>query len=780
MNQNSESQIFLAFDEGLEADHQQRMAILARYFPTDPSAQKEVHDLWEIELEEAIQPISDQALALLLTDTTPKDFGDFEELDYLGKGGMGVVYRARQKSLDRMIAIKTLHDPYADQRSKQRFDDEIRHLAAMSHPNIATIHGFDYLPDSRPFFYMEYLQGESLDEWCRHQSWRACIDAFIEVCAGVAHAHSKGILHCDLKPSNILVVNGTPKLIDFGLAVLTENGCLQGGTPTYMAPELLAGKRPDTRSDIYALGKVFQKILVDDSGFAKKLPHRQELLRVFEKATKTHADARYGSCLAMGQDLQAYLDCEPLQACGNQWPYRFRKWLQRHPFKLVITALLCVALGFVGAERIKREQERNAAKREMDAFSHFLKSTLASSSALNYGQDIPSYALLHNNLKKLENFQGSRLSKAVLCRRLGLNFVDIGSYDEAERLFNQALRLIGTQLEPTAPQRLDLVLDLAYLDQERGRLFDSEKGYREALWHAETSDHNEYKLKAKSGLATTLGLRGLFLESETFFKEVNQNSSVHEPLRLLNLENLGSMYRQWGKYNQAVQVLEEAREYWTELKGELHPRTLSCRQQILFVQADQGHRDLGEQENVWRLRREVLGEGHPESLESLNTYANMHGNRNPLAAIALLELGLGEAGDLKHPIVLRMRHNLGHWLMAIDPEKAELVLRQTFAMRKALLGARHQDTLKTACTLAETLLAQDCLYEAETLFEATHRLAKASLGEDHPDSLVYQALLGVTLKNQGRQLEAQPMIQASYDGLKAAGSGHARWVGREL
>jgi len=197
----------------------------------------------------------------------------------LGEGGFGAVWLAEQREpVRRRIALKVLRATMPGPRLRARFDAERQLLARMEHPGVARIYDAGENDDGRLWFAMEYVEGEPIDRWCDRQraTLRTRVELLLQACAAVQHAHSKGVVHCDLKPSNILVseVDGTPvaKVIDFGVARVTSDtealptlgseaaGPL--GTLEFMAPEQVRGGRDaDTRTDVWALGVVLYQQL---------------------------------------------------------------------------------------------------------------------------------------------------------------------------------------------------------------------------------------------------------------------------------------------------------------------------------------------------------------------------------------------------------------------------------------------------------------------------------------------------------------------------------------
>ncbi len=215
----------------------------------------------------------------------PERIGPYYLLERIGEGGMGTVYAADQRSpIHRRVALKVIKPGMDTHEVIARFEAERQALALMSHPNIAAILDAGATEEGRPYFVMEYVQGEPITEYCdRHLlTIPERLNLFLTVCEAVQHAHQKGIIHRDLKPGNIMVAieadRPVPKVIDFGVAkaiTTIPGGALQTrigvaiGTPTYMSPEQGDYRTfdIDTRTDVYALGMVLYELLVGDLPF---------------------------------------------------------------------------------------------------------------------------------------------------------------------------------------------------------------------------------------------------------------------------------------------------------------------------------------------------------------------------------------------------------------------------------------------------------------------------------------------------------------------------------
>jgi serine/threonine-protein kinase len=209
-------------------------------------------------------------------------FGRYEILDKLGEGAMGVVYRARDRTLGRVVALKMLSAELgAEDELHQRFSREVEAIGRLNHPNIVTVYDMGE-SDGHLYMAMELLEGDDLRSLIEQQVDVPLADRvrfLAQICQGLGYAHSRGVVHRDIKPANILVTSGAmAKLLDFGLArvadkaTITKRGVILG-TPDYMAPEQAMGKPIDHRSDIFSAGSVFYEFLAYQKPFIGKTLH---------------------------------------------------------------------------------------------------------------------------------------------------------------------------------------------------------------------------------------------------------------------------------------------------------------------------------------------------------------------------------------------------------------------------------------------------------------------------------------------------------------------------
>jgi WD40 repeat protein/tRNA A-37 threonylcarbamoyl transferase component Bud32 len=331
-----------------------------------------------------------------------KSFGDYELLDEIAQGGMGVVYKARQQSLNRVVALKMiLWGKFATDDDVKRFLTEAEAASNLDHPNIVPIFEVGE-HDGRHYFSMRFIDGGSLadrlEPYLKDQ--RKSARLMVVIARGVHYAHQRGILHRDLKPANILIDSqGQPHITDFGLAKrveddsnLTNTGVIMG-SPSYMSPEQATGKteRLTTAADLYSLGAILYLLLTGRPPFQgdspldtlKQVLEREptrpssinrkidrDLETICLKCLEKEPQRRYGSAEALADDLVRWLRNEPILARpSNPWE-RGVKWTKRHPAAaaLVVVSLAAI-ITFSIREADNRTEQRIAAdklKRERD------------------------------------------------------------------------------------------------------------------------------------------------------------------------------------------------------------------------------------------------------------------------------------------------------------------------------------------------------------------------------------------------------------------------------
>lgn len=309
-------------------------------------------------------------------DVSEQPFAKYILLDELGRGGMGIVYRARQEGLGRIVALKVLRSIDHHPKVRQRFQNEAQSVASLQHPNIVQVIEISLEP-GKEFLSMEFLSGGSLDSKLSTNSWSNHeIAALIRTLARAIHyAHERGIIHRDLKPANILFTSeGTPKIVDFGLAKRVQDemrNTVTGsvlGTPCYMSPEQALGSdaKIGVATDIYSLGVILYQMLtkrlpfegatametlrwiadrdcVPRSQYAPLIP--RDLETICLKCLEKEPAARFESAQALAEDLDRFLDHLPINARRMSWMERAIRRVKRHPQVAALAASILI-VGF--------------------------------------------------------------------------------------------------------------------------------------------------------------------------------------------------------------------------------------------------------------------------------------------------------------------------------------------------------------------------------------------------------------------------------------------------
>jgi WD40 repeat protein len=367
---------------------------------------------WE---EEPETPPTNETLPEFATWNTGTRVGDYELIDVLGRGGMAVVYLARQVSLDRLVALKTVSAALgAESHGRERFRREARAVAQLEHPRIVSIHDIGTSAGAM-YYTMDYIAGADLGRAMRERTIpiREAASIVQKVAEAIEHAHQRGVLHRDLKPGNILLDKANePHVADFGIALETEAAAgltLTGdvlGTPPYMAPEALAGGpgKSSAASEVYALGAILFHLLTGRTPFtgttASEILHLalsaappsprllnaaipRDLETICLKCLEKSPESRYATAGALAEDLRRFLDGENILARPIPAPVRLARWARRRPAPAALLGLLIIGAlaATFAAIAFERSRER-AVRAETQAREQLFEAQLARAESL--------------------------------------------------------------------------------------------------------------------------------------------------------------------------------------------------------------------------------------------------------------------------------------------------------------------------------------------------------------------------------------------------------------
>jgi len=465
----------------------------------------------------------------------------YELLEELGRGGMGVVFRARHVRLNRVVALKViLSGAFASPAELRRFRTEAEAAAQLDHPHIVPLYEAGE-QDGLPYFSMKLVEGTRLSAHVRRLSRdpRAAVRLLLSVARAVHHAHQRGVIHRDLKPANILIdADGKPHVTDFGLAGRVEAGvgperagATQSGTvvgtPSYMAPEQAAGNKGLTTAvDVYALGAILYELLTGRVPFRAATPLetvRQVLEQEAESPRSVNPSAdrdleliclkclskdpqrRYGSAESLAADLERWLAGEPVHACPPSRAYQLRKFARRNRTPVLaasaITVALLLALVVLAVSNVRITGERNqkaAALRDRDsALAEKAGALLAARSSEREAND-QSFRALRNGARALR-----------LSGRMGQRFESLEALVQAGRI------------RPEEGRRDDAIAAMALADVRFG-----------PSWRAEAdlgAYDDSYRLVAHGDARGVVSIRSLPDDREIHSIDCGRK---HEMLRL--------------------------------------------------------------------------------------------------------------------------------------------------------------------------------------------------------------------------------------------------------
>jgi non-specific serine/threonine protein kinase/serine/threonine-protein kinase len=365
------------FDAAVELQPQERARYLDEHAPDEP-VRRQVEALLAADCGESlIVGAVGRAARELLAEPGELRLGPYRTVRLLGRGGMGAVYLAVRAdgAVDRQVAIKVVHSWIESASVIDRFYAERQILANLSHPGIAALYDAGTSEDERPWFAMEYVDGQPIDVFAdaRKLGVRERVELFLKVLDAVEHAHGHVVIHRDLKPANILVdAEGNPKLLDFGIAKVLEGRdvgttATRIHTPEFAAPEQVSGRALTTATDTFLAGGVLYKLLTGanphnladaTAAQAEKIicerdvtPPRQlnpkldrDLENIVMMALRREPERRYVSVALFSLDLRRYLDGLPVSATPDSLGYRARRFVVRHRVAVATAAFCFLAL----------------------------------------------------------------------------------------------------------------------------------------------------------------------------------------------------------------------------------------------------------------------------------------------------------------------------------------------------------------------------------------------------------------------------------------------------
>jgi serine/threonine-protein kinase len=709
-----------------------------------------------------------------------RQIGPFVLTREIARGGMGQVFEARRldDDFEQTVAIKLLPGHRLDAEARLRFAIERRILAGLKHPNIAQLIDGGTLDDGMPYIVMEYVDGVSIDRYCREQglSNHAIIELMLQVCSAVQLAHRNLIVHRDIKPANVLVdTSGTPKLLDFGIAKLLDPGDDDTGeqtrtgvrllTPAYASPEQVEGREITTAVDVYALGLLTYKLLTD------RLPYRAEptdahsmerqilstppeapsdalrsresfadssrppewrrqqyralrgdLDNILLMALRKEPERRYANVAALADDLQRHLDKRPIQARADSLSYRLGLLLKRHPVGVPVSALALLAAigaGTVFTWMLAEERDQAlAAEARASQTAQFAASLLSSTSAQNDGDRlVPVTELLDTASRRVaEELSEEPLVALPLHLALGEAHMSWGSYERAVDEARAALALAeGTGSRPEQALAFDLLARLSHdMGDVEGALRLTRRGF-EIMRETENSEDRALLLM---NMALSLNEAGHRLDALPVFAEaeiaLRELQGDAHPDLPWLMNNYGWCLHALGRWNEAMERYDWAIEMLERQDGPSFDLALTLSNRAGLL------RDTGRPEAA-----------EPDLRRALGLLQGMFGDEGHVGVARghhLLAAGLSELG--------RLDEALEHSHRAVE-------------MNLELLGSTHRWVGYSLNGRAGLHLALGELEAAARDIQAASGIVEALQGPDHLDHVEVLLLGGRLAVAQG-------------------------------
>ena len=702
--------------------------------------------------------LSADALQLDLSDAAQRRFGGYELLELIGEGGMGVVYRARQESLEREVALKLIAaGPWASRDFVERFRTEAQNAARAQHPNIVAIYEIGTI-DELHFFSMRLVRGASLAlALLREGPFEPQRAARLmqTIAEAVAYAHSLDVLHLDLKPANVLLdENGEPHVADFGLARRLDRAMAidneeVSGTPSYMSPEQAGVRRHrlTAAADIWGLGAILYELVTGQPPFrgettqatlklvvegnvepprrhAPRLP--RDLEAIILKCLRKEPAERYASARDLAEDLGRFLERRAVRARPLNVAQRLARWVRREPRLAAASGLLVLALlaGFAASTVQWRRAEANAQRAER--VRKFLIGVFQEVNPdKSRGQPITAEQLLEHGVRELD--APSAQSPAIqsdLASTIGMLFWLIGDYPRADAMLARASAAFRSPGVPDEVKARTL-LALAFVEKEKNQYEDAISHAREGLAFAEKAGSDDDISSARRLIAESENNAGNAREAEPLLRQAlaadraRFGDDADETAADLIL--LGDALYELSRFDESISVARQAADAATHRYGRTHSAVMGALEIESRALRESGH--LPEAEQTLR--------------EAAAIAERLYGPEHRETIVARSNLGIAIQAQGRYAEALDTHLDLLRTVEKMAAERPEQLAYTYNALAADYMG------------IGDFVKAEDAALHAIATWRKIHG------GADDADSTDSLRSLGTALQWQGRYAEAE-------------------------
>ncbi len=725
-------------------------------------------DRYWLGMRGSIERVAANLAESLSSVSTGRRVGPWHLKELVGRGGMGAVYLAERADgqFEQRAAVKLVSLSALSAEARLRFDSERQILARLEHPNVARLIDGGTADDGVPWLAMEFVDGVRIDEYCNRKELdlRARLELFRKVCSAVQYAHRNLIVHRDIKPSNILVDSrGEPKLLDFGVAKLfggehqdltvtvAERRAL---TPRYSSPEQLRGLPLTTATDVYSLSVLLYELLVGSDPFRSEgsdpvslhhaicetepEPPSAAVVRAAETTVVPMASARLGRMLkgdldnivlmglrkeperrytsaqALSDDIERYLNDEPVNARADTWTYRGTKFLKRRRLPVLVGAgvlLVLVVLSSFFVNRILFERDAaESARLRAEQMSEFLQELLRGADRFaSAGEEVTVRDILDAGAERVRTELADQpIEQARLMQTIADTYHTLSLFEPAMEYTALALELRRRELGPTDIETLYSMREYAELIYLTG---------------GDTAE-------ALARLEETRDLQLAALGPDS--REVAATNHV-----------IGVVQRVLGNPSEALMALRSARE----ILANLPPDDRERRNEPLVVnQIGTALDSMGDREGALAAYREAL---------------DLFASR----------------GENDHPAIGALQHNIGLTLRAQGKlEEALPYLYDAIDHTRRILGEENEDYEVQLSSLGRTLAQLHRFDEANIYAQRALAVAAKLYGLDH-QWYAYNLVNVARLRQlEGRHAEAVTLLERAIEIYRAAFGPYHRFL----
>lgn len=760
----------------------------------------------------------------------PERIGPFRILRLLGEGGMGRVYLAQQDEPQREVALKVLSSSSASAEFQRRFQREVEVLAALEHPGIARLYSAGIAEDAAgavPYMAMEYVRGSDLltDARERRLDIRQKLELLIKVCRAVHYAHTRGAIHRDLKPGNILVdEQGQPRILDFGVAYVAGGNDLTQmtvagevlGTIPYMPLEQLGGQAQtvDPRWDVYALGVIGYELLGGEQPYpglnqatvltalqqvmssapvrlAKRLPAaRGDLETLIGKAMAQDAAARYGSAAELAADIERYLGNRPIEARPPTARYVLRLFVRRHRAFTAAAALVLVALIAATAVSLHFAYRATQRANEREAVNRFIENMFgAADPDHSLGERLTVRDVIDVAARELEGPSGLPESAVAQLRRtLGLTYVSLGAAPRGLELLRAAQQTVTASEGPSAPEALRLQVEIAGALIAAGREEEAHQTLQPLLEGlASTRDERrDIYLRARVQWSNIQINQGFPAEAEKQLREIlpelAQRLGASDDLSLEAAYNLAQVLQHQARYEESIAQAREVVRLLTARFGPDHPRVQVAWDVIALCYRDQAKYAEAEKisRSILAARERVLGPDHPQTqIARINLAATLASAGRAAEGAPMARLAHGNIARALGPEA-EMTRNVASLRAYVVSEtgawdEAAEIYRGLIAQAEANPTGVTVTDLPDYNNLANALKRSGHLSEALPIYRKLLQLAEPLVGREHLHYALFSMNYGDALLQLGQPAAAKAALEASLPVLRQQlGADHPR------